>query len=499
MSGSLGLRKHQMLIGGERVDASSGEWLESFNPYTGKPWALIPRGVAADVERAVGAAHEAFRGREWRGLTATARGKILYKLADLISARADDLAVVETTDNGKLILEMRAQLRYLPEWFRYYAGLADKLEGRVIPIDRPGHFNFTLEEPLGVIAAIVPWNSPLMLAAWKMAPALAAGNTFVWKPSEHSSVSALEMAPLFAEAGLPAGVVNIVTGLGSESGEALVSHPNVAKICFTGGDATGALVYQTAAKHIKPVTMELGGKSANIVFADAKIDNAVKGVVSGIFAATGQTCVAGSRALIHRSIHDEFVERFLKIASLARMGNPLEETTQVGPITTQPQYQKVLSYIDIAKQQGAKCVLGGKPAQRPELGTGWFIEPTVFTGVRPEMRIAQEEVFGPVLSVIPFDSDDEALAIANGTIYGLAAGVWTADIARALKMAHTLEAGTVWINTYRVSSPLSPFGGYKRSGFGRESGLLSIREFVQEKSVWIETTGADVPNPFIIR
>jgi len=258
-------------------------------------------------------------------------------------------------------------------------------------------------------------------------------------------------------------------------------------------------VYQAAAKHIKPVTMELGGKSANIVFADANIENAVKGVVSGIFAATGQTCVAGSRALIHRSIHDDFVERFLKIASTARMGNPLEETTQVGPITTQPQYKKVLSYIDIAKQQGAQCVLGGGPSQRPELGGGWFVEPTVFTGVKPDMRIAQEEVFGPVLSVIPFDSDDEALAIANGTIYGLAAGVWTADIGRALKMAHTLEAGTVWINTYRVSSPLSPFGGYKRSGFGRESGLLSIREFVQEKSVWIETSGADVPNPFIIR
>jgi aldehyde dehydrogenase (NAD+) len=493
------MQKHRMLIAGERVESSSGQWLESFNPYTGKPWALVPRGNVEDVQRAVAAAQAAFRGREWRNLTPTARGKLLYKLADLISARADALAAVETTDNGKLILEMRAQLRYLPEWFRYFAGLADKVEGRVIPIDRPGHFNFTFEEPLGVIVGIVPWNSPLMLAAWKMAPALAAGNTFVWKPSEHSSVSALEMAPLFAEAGLPPGVVNIVTGFGSEIGEELVSHADVAKVCFTGGDATGAAVYQTAAKHLKPVTMELGGKSANIVFADAKLDNAVKGVVSGIFAATGQTCVAGSRALIHRSIHDEFVERFLGIARTARMGNPLEETTQVGPITTPPQYQKVLGYIDIAKQQGATCVLGGGPARDPKLGDGWFVEPTVFTGVTPAMRIAQEEVFGPVLSIIPFDSDDEAIAIANGTIYGLASGVWTADIGRALKMAHALEAGTVWINTYRVSSPLSPFGGYKRSGFGRESGLLAIREFIQEKSVWIETSGADTPNPFIIR
>jgi aldehyde dehydrogenase (NAD+) len=488
-----------MLIDGERVDAASGQWFESFNPYTGKPWALIPRGTPDDVSRAVAAARKAFKSKDWAGLTATARGKLLLKIADLIAARADELGRIETTDNGKLILEMRAQTRYLPEWFRYFAGLADKLEGRVIPIDRPGYFNYTLEEPLGVIAAIVPWNSPLMLAGWKLAPALAAGNTFVWKPSEHSSVSALEFASIFAEAGLPPGVVNIVTGFGNEVGDALVGHPDVAKIAFTGGDATGALVYQAAAKHLKPVTMELGGKSANIVFADANLDNAVKGVVSGIFAATGQTCVAGSRALIHRSIHDEFVERFLKLARTAKMGNPLEETTQVGPITTQPQYKKVLGYIDVAKQQGATCVLGGGPAKRPELGDGWFVEPTVFTNVTPDMRIAQEEVFGPVLSVIPFDSDDEAIAIANGSIYGLAAGVWTSNIGRALAMGRALEAGTVWINTYRVSSPLSPFGGYKRSGFGRESGLLAIREFVQEKSVWIETSGADVPNPFIIR
>ena len=488
-----------MLIGGARVDSVSGEWLESFNPYTGKPWALVPRATPEDVNRAVAAARAAFKGREWRDLSPSARGKLLFYLADKIAARADELAAIETTDNGKLILEMRAQLRYLPEWFRYYAGLADKLEGRVIPIDRPGIFNFTLEEPLGVVAAIVPWNSPLMLAAWKMAPALAAGNTFVWKPSEHSSVSALEMAPIFAEAGLPPGVVNIVTGFGNEIGDALVGHPDVAKVAFTGGDATGAQVYQTAARGLKPVTMELGGKSAQIVFADANLDNAVKGVVSGIFAATGQTCVAGSRALVHRSIHDEFVERFLKLARAARMGDPLLETTQVGPITTKPQYAKVLSYIEIAKQQGAQVMLGGGPATRPECGDGWFVEPTVFTAVTPDMRIAQEEVFGPVLSIMMFETDDEAIEIANGSIYGLAAGVWTADIGRCLNVARRLECGTVWINTYRVSSPLSPFGGYKRSGFGRESGLLAIREFVQEKSVWIETSGADVPNPFIIR
>lgn len=493
------LPEYRMLIGGDAVEAASRRSFESFNPYTGEPWALVPRAAPEDVDRAVAAARGAFRSADWRALTPTARGKVLANLADIIAAHADDLAEIETRDNGKLILEMRAQLRYLPEWFRYFGGLADKLEGRVIPIDRPGIFNYTLEEPLGVVAAIVPWNSPLMLAAWKMAPALAAGNTFVWKPSEHSSVSALAMAPLFADAGLPPGVVNIVTGFGQEIGEPLAGHSDIAKVCFTGGDATGARVYQTAARQLKPVTMELGGKSANIVFADADLDNAVKGVVSGIFAATGQTCVAGSRALIQRSIHDEFVERFLELARTARMGDPLDETTQVGPITTRPQYDKVLRYIEIAKSEGAHCVLGGGPASCPECGAGWFVEPTVFTGVTPDMRIAQEEVFGPVLSILTFDDDEEAVEIANGTAYGLAAGVWTADVTRSITMARRLEAGTVWINTYRVSSPLSPFGGYKRSGFGRESGLLSIREFVQEKSVLIDTSGAKVPNPFIVR
>ena len=370
----------------------------------------------------------------------------------------------------------------------------------MIPIDRPGYFNFTLEEPLGVIAAIVPWNSPLMLAGWKMAPALAAGNTFVWKPSEHSSVSALEMADIFAEAGLPPGVVNIVTGFGNEIGDTLVAHPDVAKICFTGGDATGALVYQTAAKHVKPVTMELGGKSANIVFADAALDNAVKGVVSGHLRRDRPDLRRGL-ARADPQVDPRRVRRAVPEARAHRAhGQPAR-----GDDAGRPDHDEA------AISEGARLHRHREAARRdlrarrrrrdaiPKLGDGWFVEPTVFTGVTPDMRIAQEEVFGPVLSVIPFDSDDEAIEIANGSIYGLASGVWTASINRALKMAHALEAGTVWINTYRVSSPLSPFGGYKRSGFGRESGLLAIREFVQEKSVWIEMTGADTPNPFIIR
>ncbi|NYZ13765.1 aldehyde dehydrogenase [Azospirillum sp. RWY-5-1] len=487
-----------MLIDGAWVDATGGGTFESENPYLGAAWARVPRATPEDVDRAVRAARRAFVSPAWRGLSASARGLLLRRFADLVAEEADRLAELETRDNGKLITEMRGQLRYVPQWFHYFGGLADKIEGRVIPIDKPGVFNFTREEPLGVVAAITPWNSPLMLATWKLAPALAAGNTIVWKPSEFSSVSALEFGRLFEKAGFPPGVVNIVTGFGNEIGGALVEHPAVAKVAFTGGDRTGQSVYELAARSIKPVTLELGGKSANIVFEDAVIDDAVKGVVSGIFAATGQTCIAGSRALVHASVYDRFMERLLDLARTARMGDPAEETTQVGPVTTRPQYQKVLDYIRIAKEEGARCVLGGGPASRPECGSGWFVEPTIFTDVRPDMRIAQEEVFGPVLSVIRFDSDDEAVEIANGTMFGLAAGVWTQSINRALSMSQRLEAGTVWVNTYRAVSYMSPFGGYKRSGIGRESGLTAIREYLQEKSVWIDTSG-NVPNPFVMR
>ena len=492
------MKKHQMLIGGKWVDPASGKWFESMNPFTGAPWALVPQGTKDDVDRVVGAAKAAFYSKEWRRLTATARGQLLQKLADLIAAEAQKLGEIETTDNGKLLAEMRGQVAYIPQWFRYFGGLADKVEGRVIPIDKPGVFNFTREEPLGVVAAITPWNSPLLLATWKLAPALAAGNTVVWKPSEFASVSALAFGELFERAGFPPGVVNIVTGYGNEVGEPLITHRDVAKIAFTGGDKTGEHVYGLAARGIKPITLELGGKSANIVFDDANLDEAVKGVVSGIFAATGQTCIAGSRALIQRPIHDQFVEKLLALAKTARMGNPLETTTQVGPITTQPQYQKVLDYIRIAKEEGAVCRLGGTPAQRPECGTGWFVEPTIFTGVKPDMRIAQEEVFGPVLSILPFDTEEDAIRIANGTVYGLAAGVWTQSIRRALVMSEQLEAGTIWVNTYRAVSYMSPFGGYKRSGIGRESGIDAIREYLQTKSVWIDTVG-NAPNPFVMR
>ncbi len=492
------LAKYKMFIGGEWVDAASGETFESDNPFTGKPWALVPKGNAQDADRAVRAAHKAFTSGEWPKLTPSRRGALLRKLADLIGEQSKFLAEMEVRDNGKLYAEMSAQTAYMAQWYYYYGGLADKVEGHVIPSDKPDMFNFTRYEPLGVVAAIIPWNSPLLLVAWKLAPALAAGNTVVLKPSEYTSASTLEFMKLIEQAGFPPGVVNVVTGYGADVGMPLVEHPLVAKVAFTGSDRTGTLIYQTAAKGLKRVSMELGGKSPNIVFDDAHMENAIKGVVSGIFAATGQTCIAGSRLLVQRSIHDEFVEKLVAFARTAKMGDPMSLDTQVGPVTNPPQFKKILDYIDVARGEGATPVLGGARASRPECGSGWFVEPTVFTGVKNSMRIAQEEVFGPVLAVIPFEDEEEAVAIGNDVVYGLAAGVWTQNMRRALTLSERLQAGTVWVNTYRAVSYLSPFGGYKRSGLGRESGQEMIKDYLQVKSVWI-STATEVPNPFILR
>jgi acyl-CoA reductase-like NAD-dependent aldehyde dehydrogenase len=393
---------------------------------------------------------------------------------------------------------MSAQTAYMAQWYYYYGGLADKIEGHVIPSDKADTFNYTRYEPLGVVAAIIPWNSPLLLLAWKLAPALAAGNTVVIKPSEYTSASALEFMKLVEEAGFPPGVVNVVTGFGAEVGTPLVEHPLVAKVAFTGSDTTGQKIYEAAARSLKRVSMELGGKSPNIVFDDAHLDNAVKGVISGIFAATGQTCIAGSRLLVQQSIHDEFVEKLVAFAKTAKMGDPMSPDTQVGPVTNRPQFEKILKYMAIAKSEGAQPVLGGAKATRPECGGGWFVEPTIFTGVKNSMRIAQEEVFGPVLSVIPFRDEDEAIAIGNDVVFGLAAGVWTQNMRRAFTMAERLQAGTVWVNTYRAVSFMAPFGGMKRSGIGREGGQVAIDEYLNTKTVWIDM-GAPVSNPFVMR
>ncbi|TDV35609.1 aldehyde dehydrogenase (NAD+) [Paraburkholderia caballeronis] len=491
------LQQYRMYIGGEWVDAADGATFETVDPYTQRPWAVLPRAGKLDATRAVEAAERAFNGA-WSKLKASARGLLLHRLADLIARDADRLARIEVRDNGKLINEMRAQVAYLPEYFRYFAGLADKIEGAVLPIDKADTFNYTCHEPLGVCVAITAWNSPLLLAVNKLAPGLAAGNTFVLKPSEFTSASALELAKLFEEAGFPPGVLNVVTGFGSEVGAPLVEDRRVAKIGFTGSETGGQKIYEAAARDFKHVTLELGGKSANIVFADANLDNAVKGAISGIFAATGQTCVAGSRVLVHDSIYDTFVERLVAFARTARMGDPQDTGTQVGPVTTPPQYEKILRYIAIAKEEGARCVLGGAAAQRPECGSGQFVEPTIFADVRNDMRIAQEEVFGPVLSCIRFHDDDEAVAIANDSLYGLAAGVWTSDLRRALEVPKRLKVGIVWVNMYRAVSYMSPFGGYKRSGLGRENGIDAIREYLQTKSVWI-STAQETPDPFVIR
>lgn len=492
------MKTYNHFINGAWVEPASGEYFETDNPYTGEVWAKIARGNAADADQAVRAAKVAFDDGEWGQMRPTQRGKLLVRLAEIIEREATRLGELEVRDNGKLIAEMGAQTKYLAEWYRYYGGLADKIEGAVLPSDKSGIFNFTRYEPLGVVGMITAWNSPLLLLAWKLAPALAAGNTAVVKPSEFTSASSLEFMELIKEAGIPNGVVNCITGMGIEVGQPMVDHPDLAKVAFTGSDVAGQKIYESAARKIMPVTLELGGKSPNIVFEDADFEAAVMGAISGIFAATGQTCIAGSRLLVQRSIHDEFVKRLLEVAGAAKIGDPMSPDTHVGPVTTQPQYEKILHYMNVAREDGATCVLGGGPYTGEGVKGNRFVEPTIFTNVENHMRIAQEEVFGPILSVIPFEDEAEALSIGNDIVFGLAAGVWTSDIGRALRMSEKLKAGTVWVNTYRAVSFMSPFGGYKRSGQGRESGQEAIKEFLQVKSVWIAQQTSPA-NPFIMR
>lgn len=491
------MKRYGLYIDGAEVDAADGGWFDTNNPYSGDTWAQIARGSSADVDRAVAAARKAFHG-PWGELKPSQRGRLLMRLADLIEDEAARLAEIEVRDNGKLYAEMSVQTRYAAEWYRYYGGLADKIEGSVVPTDKSDMLNFTRFEPLGVVAMITPWNSPLLLLAWKLAAALAAGNCAVIKPSEFTSASTLEFMPLFEQAGFPPGVVNTVTGFGAEAGAALVEHPDIAKIAFTGSDSAGQKIYESAARGLKPVSLELGGKSPNIVFADADLDAAISGAVSGIFAAAGQSCIAGSRLLLQRSIHDRFVENLLDVARGIRIGDPMASNTQLGPVTTPAQYRKILDYIDIAVAEGAHCAFGGHPLAGSDYPGDQFVAPTIFTNVRNDMRIAQEEVFGPVLAIIPFDDEAEAVRIANDIRFGLAAGVWTSDIGCALRMSERLEVGTVWINTYRTISYTSPFGGTKRSGIGRESGIDAIRSYLNVKSVWISSQVSQ-GNPFVIR
>jgi aldehyde dehydrogenase (NAD+) len=491
------MKTYSHFIDGQYVEPADGEWMDTINPYTGEAWARIPKGSAKDVDRAVQAAKRAMSSGPYASMTATERGKMMLRLADLVAANAQRLAEIEVRDNGKLLSEMRGQLNYHPEWWRYFGGIADKLEGGVVPIDKPDHFAFTTHEPVGVVGALTAWNSPLLFIAWKCAPAIAAGCSVVVKPSEFTSASTLEFAALTKEAGFPDGVFNVVAGLGPTVGAALVDHPDVAKITFTGSDATGAAIYAQAARTMKRVTLELGGKSPNIVFDDADLDKAASGAISGIFAATGQTCIAGSRLLVQNSIREAFTKRLVELGGSARKGDPMDPQTNIGPVTTPAQYKKILDYIGIAKAEGAHCVLGGQAASG--LPGGQFVEPTIFVDVTPAMRIAREEVFGPVLSIIGFDDEEEAIRLANDTIYGLAAGVWTENIGRAMRMSKALKAGTVWVNTYRAVSYMMPFGGMKHSGIGRESGIEAVRHYLETKSTWISYAEGVPSNPFVMR
>lgn len=486
---------YQLFINNQWVDPHCGKWFDSLDPFSGEPWAEIPQGDKTDVDRAVEAASAAFEG-PWSKFSPSERGAVLHKFGTLIERDAQRLADAESRDNGKVKSEVLGSVKYAAKYFYYYAGLADKIHGSVVPIDKPGVFNMIRYEPMGVVASITPWNSSLLLSVWKIAPALCAGNTIVCKPSEFTSASLFELAKLAEEAGLPPGVFNVITGFGADVGEPLIRHPKVARVAFTGGDEAGRRVYMTAAEGFKRVSLELGGKSPNIVFDDADLDKAANGVITGIFSAGGQTCMAGSRLLLQESIHDEFVERLLKIVKSAKAGDPANASTEVGPIATRPQFDKIMRYIDIAKGEGARCVAGGRALTGEGYGAGQFVEPTIFVDVKNEMRIAQEEVFGPVLSVLKFKDEEDAIRIGNDVRFGLAAGVWTQSLRRAMLLTERLRAGTVWVNNYRSTSFTTPFGGYKDSGVGREGGMDSIKEYMEAKSVWI-STDLNIPNPFV--
>jgi aldehyde dehydrogenase (NAD+) len=489
------LPRHNHWIGGASLAPASGKYLTSDNPYTGEDWYSFARGNAEDVELAVAAAAKAQVA--WAGMSGSQRGRVLHSIAELLEKEAGRLAELESRDNGKLLAEMATLGMGMAMWFRYYAGLADKVEGTVLPPESQSRFMFTRWEPLGIVGMITPWNSPLYLLVNKLAPSLAAGNAAVIKPSEYVSLATLEFAQLCERAGLPSGLINVVTGLGHECGQPIVQHPMIPKICFTGSEHGGEAIYEGAASGLKQIQLELGGKSPNIVFADADLEAAVMGAVSGIFAAAGQTCIAGSRLLLQRSIHDKFVARLKQVSAAARLGDPMSSDTNVGPIATKAQFEKIRDYVEIARKEGAKVELGGEPVEVAGSANRFF-PPTILTGVTNQMRIAREEVFGPVLAVIPFDDEDEAIKIANDTSYGLAAGIWTSDIGRALRVSGAVQAGTVWVNTYRAGSHAAPVGGYKRSGLGREGGIDAIQSFMQRKSVIIETN-LSVANPFIAR
>ncbi|HBZ08281.1 MAG TPA: aldehyde dehydrogenase [Bacillus bacterium] len=491
------LKKYNMYINGEWTPSSDGKYFKSYNPATGEAWCEVAEATAEDVDRAVKAAQDAFENSEWTNMTYTQRGRLVSKLGDLIADNVEELATFETTDNGKLIREMRGQLSYLPEFYYYFGGLADKIQGSTLPIDKRDMFAFTTREPLGVVAAITPWNSPLYLTTLKLAPALVAGNTIVIKPSEVTSASLLELVRLVEEAGFPPGVVNVVTGFGKPAGEALTTHPLVRKIAFTGGEESARHVVRNSAENFAQLSLELGGKSPNIVFEDADPDNAAMGIIAGIFGASGQSCVAGSRAFLHTNIYDRVIERLIDRVQSIKIGDPLQDETEMGPLATEAQLKRVEKYVELGKQEGGHLIYGGKKPARLE--KGWYFEPTIFEHTDNQSKITREEIFGPVLSVIPFRDEAEAIQLANSTDYGLAAGIWARDIGKAHRVAKAVRAGIVWVNTYRSISPIAPIGGSGLSGYGREGGYEAIYDYTQSKVVWVNTSSEPIPDPFIMR
>lgn len=490
--------RYDLYINGRFTPSSSGNFIDSLNPANARPWYQISDASEKDMDAAVSAARSALHNPAWSGITQTARGRLLRNLGDLIEQNAERLAEIETRDNGKLIREMRAQMSSLPETWYYYAGMADKLLGETIPVNKNDVFNFTMREPLGVIGIIVPWNSPLYLLANALAPCLSIGNTVVVKPAENTSASTLEFAELVREAGFPPGVFNVATGLGETAGAALARHPGINKIAFTGGTDTGRKIAAGAAENLIPCTMELGGKSPHVVFSDADPQRAANGIVAGVFAAGGQTCIAGSRCFLQESIYDQVLDRLSHQAQSIIIGDPMAEATQLGPLALRSQFDRVLKYINIGLTEGGKIQTGGRQPEATALRQGYYVEPTIFTDISNDMRIAREEIFGPVVAVMPFRDEKELIEKANNSVYGLAAGIWTQDIDRALRFARQIDAGTVWVNTYRSASFMSPFGGFKQSGYGKHNGFEGMREFSRLKNVVVDYSG-NTQDPFVMK